>query len=89
MCKWGTDVEVTLCRPKSISGRMRISVDSCIAPLVQALNDAKIETTGCCCGHGKTHGWITLADGRALLIHETDGEIVTTEREAETAKGEL
>jgi len=54
MCKWGTDREVVLMKPKPISGRKKIKVDACIAPLVQMLNDYGIETIACCCGHGKT-----------------------------------
>ncbi len=71
MCEWGTDTEVTLCEPLPSSHRTSIPVDACIAPLVQALNDAGIETTGSCCGHGKGDGSITLGDGRELLICET------------------
>ncbi len=54
MCKWGTDKEVMLMKIKPISGRREIKVDACVAPLVQMLNDFGIETTACCCGHGKT-----------------------------------
>lgn len=54
MCKWGTDKEVILMRSKIISGRKKIKVDACIAPLIQMLNDYGIETIACCCGHGKT-----------------------------------
>ena len=43
-------------------------VDKCIAPIVQALNDAGIYTAGCCCGHGETDGNIILHDGRLLTI---------------------
>jgi len=53
MCKWGTDVEVKLCRPRKHSGLTTAKVDACIAPLVQMLNDYGIQTEGCCCGHGK------------------------------------
>ncbi len=73
MCKWGTDIEVRLCKPRPISGNATAPVDSCIAPLVQALNDANIETTGSCCGHGNGDGSITLADGRELLIRHGVG----------------
>jgi hypothetical protein len=69
MCEWGTDLIVRLCQPMPVSGRTEISVDACIAPLVQALNDAGIETTGCCCGHGHGPGNILLADGRELIIN--------------------
>lgn len=68
MCKWGTSKMVTLCSPRNISGRIEVGVDECIADLVQALNNAKIETTGSCCGHGKHEGNILLKDGRILEI---------------------
>ncbi len=73
MCEWGTTVplEVTLPPRLSSTGRKKICVkpvDSCIAPIVKALNDAGILTTGCCCGHGKARGWIGLHDGRELVI---------------------
>lgn len=29
-----------------------VEVDSCIAPIVAALNDGGIPTVGSCCGHG-------------------------------------
>lgn len=35
-------------------------LDPEIAPLVYALNRAGYETTGSCCGHGKTEGWIRV-----------------------------
>ncbi len=72
MCQWGTDTEVLLCKPRPVSGGVTVPVDSCIAPIVQALNDASIETTGSCCGHGSGPGSITLADGRELLIRERE-----------------
>lgn len=50
-----------------ISGRYR-DIDSCIAPLVAALNQAGITTVASCCGHGKRPGNIALADGRELVI---------------------
>jgi len=53
MCKWGKNKDVTLIKAKLFSGRKRIKVDACIAPLVQMLNDYGIETIACCCGHGK------------------------------------
>jgi hypothetical protein len=43
-------------------------VDRCIAPLVQALNDAGIYTANSCCGHGESDGTIHLHDGRVLRI---------------------
>lgn len=42
--------------------------DPCIAPLVEALNEAGISTVASCCGHGERPGKIALADGRELFI---------------------
>jgi|SRR3989304_9383533 len=39
-----------------------VYIDSCIAPIVKALQDANIITTSSCCGHGKTNGYIVLGD---------------------------
>ena len=61
MCKWGTDSLI------EINGRTW-GVDSCIEPLVKALNDAHIKTVASCCSHGKGLGSIVLRDGRELLI---------------------
>jgi len=68
MCKWGTDTKVKLCEI-DLNGLTREQhkertkilglkedeelIDSCIAPLVQVLNDYGIETVASCCGHGK------------------------------------
>ena len=54
MCKWGTYKDVKLAYPKECSGRTVVPVDSCIAKVIQKLNDEKIYTKGCCCGHGKS-----------------------------------
>lgn len=48
------------------------AVDSCIADIVQALNDAGILTSSCCCGHGEYPGSILLQDGRELIIVRPD-----------------
>ena len=68
MCKWGTHTKVKLCKidlkgltKNQHKGRAKILdmkeneelIDSCIAPLVQMLNDYGIETIASCCGHGK------------------------------------
>lgn len=72
MCKWhgGTfegNVPVTLAHPKS-NGQQVAYVDPCIQTLVQALNDAGLQTLNSCCGHGIRPGWIALEDGRAILV---------------------
>ena len=73
MCKWGTSepVEVTVPAHLSHTGETRQAVkdvDACIAPLVRALNAAGLTTVASCCGHGKGHGNIALADGREIVI---------------------
>lgn len=76
MCKWGTDIMLRVPMPADLSytGEFRWAdkpVDACIAPLVQALNDAEIYTANCCCGHGKAAGEIILHDGRVLIVVDT------------------
>ena len=67
MCEWGKTVRVKLCKPQR--GSCFVDVDECIAPLVQALNDAGIETIASCCGHGHILGNVILRDDRVLEIH--------------------
>lgn len=50
-----------------IAGRIR-DIDTCIAPIVQALNNTGVATIACCCGHGKRPGNIALTDGREIII---------------------
>jgi len=68
------DAEVWRCRSckqlptiLKIGGKAR-QIDTCIAPIVKALNEGGIRTKACCCGHGKGMGDIALEDGRELLI---------------------
>ncbi len=64
-------MEVTIPAALSHTGTERRDVrdiDSCIAPLVKALNDGGVLTVASCCGHGKGFGNIALRDGRELLI---------------------
>ena len=73
MCEWGNNVICNVPIPAELShtGKpywKQIGIDSCIAPIVQALNDAGIYTANCCCGHGKADGSILLQDGRELII---------------------
>lgn len=54
------DKKVTLCKPRE-NDMITAKVDSCIAPLVQVLNDYGIQTVSSCCGHGKTsHSYIRI-----------------------------
>lgn len=73
MCKHGEEVILEVPIPENLSctGEFRWAkkgIDLCIAPIVKALNDAGIYTSGCCCGHGKIDGSISLQDGRVLWI---------------------
>jgi len=69
MCKHGDTVKVEVHHVGEIRC-VEVDVDRCLAPIVKALNQAgpPVPTEGCCCGHGKTTGHITLSDGRILGI---------------------
>lgn len=62
MCKWNT-----LKKVKLTNGQF-VSVDSCIADIIQALNNTGIRTVASCCGHGKQPSSIILADGKEIRI---------------------
>lgn len=73
MCTHGTTVRVavTVDARLSHSGRTEIKVkpiDSCIAPIVAALEAAGVHMFGSCCGHGRSDGEILLVDGRKLVV---------------------
>lgn len=73
MCKWGTSTPLTVAIPAYLSHtgverRDVKDIDSCIAPIVCALNDAGVVTIASCCGHGKRPGNIALSDGREIII---------------------
>ena len=75
MCNWGTTTELEITIPAHLSHtgkpyRKVMGIDACIAPIVEALNKAGIETIGSCCGHGKGPGGITLADKREIAVKE-------------------
>jgi len=73
MCKWGTDTVVRVKMPADLShtGEERWAdkgIDSCIAPIVKALQEGGIDMRSSCCGHEKRDGEISLADGRTLVV---------------------
>lgn len=68
MCEHGTITRVSLAHPRKLDGKQWAGVDSCIAPLVQALNSAGIQTVASCCGHGHRPGSIILEDDRELIV---------------------
>lgn len=61
MCSHGTTVVVEI-------GGVPRDVDSCIAPLVRALNAAGMTTVASCCGHGHRPGTIALAGGYEIVL---------------------
>jgi hypothetical protein len=77
MCSHGDEVVLLVPVPANLShtGKFRWDtkgVDRCIAPIVQALNNAGIYTASSCCGHGEENGNIDLHDGRTLVIVAPD-----------------
>jgi len=74
MCEWGDTVTLNLVIKLDDFNYIEEprSIDRCIAPIVQALNDAGVYTDACCCGHGKQPGSIILTDGRELRICSYD-----------------
>ena len=73
MCEWDETVKVRVKIPADLSctGKEKwreCDIDSCIAPIVEALQGAGIDMRGSCCGHNKSEGDIHLQDGRVLVI---------------------
>jgi hypothetical protein len=73
MCKYGDTKTVLVTVPNNLSHtgqsfRKMAQIDSCIAPIVEALEAKGVFMRSSCCGHGKREGVIELQDGRMLLI---------------------
>ncbi|MPZ13776.1 MAG: hypothetical protein GEU73_05030 [Chloroflexi bacterium] len=66
MCNDHSGTQVTVKHPEK--GLCRFDVDTCIAPLVEALFAAGIPAVASCCGHGHRPGNIALEDGREIVI---------------------
>ena len=67
MCKQGTTTTILLAKPDK-KGHLIAGVDSCIAPLVQLLNNIGKETVASCCGHGKQPSSIIFRDNTEIRI---------------------
>jgi hypothetical protein len=50
----------------------QMKIDSCIAPIVEALQEKGIDMRGSCCGHKRAPGHIELQDGRIIQILNGD-----------------
>lgn len=75
-----TVVRVWLPAELSYTGRARWAdkpIDSCIAPIVNALNRGGVLTRTSCCGHGRALSLIDLHDGRMLTIEPFKTEETT------------
>ncbi len=53
-----------------------VEIDSCIAPIIIALNDASLRTISSCCGHGKTDGYILMKDMLIIISKERESKDV-------------
>ncbi len=78
MCKWGTEVKLWVTVPAHLSHSgekftKETGIDACISHIVTALNNAGMPTSNCCCGHGKSYGWIALHDGREIRLFHPGG----------------
>lgn len=85
MCQWGDTVDLLVPIPAELShtGKARWdvkSVDRCLAPLIKALNDRGLYTSGCCCGHSKGPGDIRFHDGQVLHLPPLDASQGGTEQ---------
>ena len=77
MCKWGINSLIFVKIPADLSSTgmekwRYMGIDSCIADIVQALQNGGIDMRGSCCGHHKYWGDIHLQDDRVLLIVNGD-----------------
>lgn len=73
MCDWNNTIPLQIWLPANLSrtgeaGWEIRGVDSCIAPIVRALNDAGVVTVASCCGHGKRPSSIALVGGSEIII---------------------
>lgn len=67
MCNEHSTAIVRLHHPR-LDGIAIVGVDPCIASLVQAFNDAGIQTIASCCGHGHQPASIVLEDFREIRV---------------------
>ena len=84
MCKDGNYQVVRVKIPADLSSTGKekwkdVSIDYCIADVVDALQKDGIDMRGSCCGHGRMPGYIQLQDGRLLIL--TDDRYLVNEWE--------
>jgi hypothetical protein len=73
MCDHNTATVMVSVRTSSDSDEWKlVPIDSCLAPIIDALQKGGIVTSRCCCGHGKTDGFILLEDRLITITQKTD-----------------
>ncbi len=77
MCEWGDLEMVRVKIPADLAATGEatwkdVGIDSCIAPIVEALQAAGIDMRGSCCGHYRGPGEIELQDGRRLRVERRE-----------------
>ena len=75
-CKYGDEVVL---KAPFWTGKKDISIDRCIAPIIQMLWDNGIRTLNSCCGHGKVYPSVVIdecedAEKTAELLKKHDPE---------------
>lgn len=73
-CPSNTGADDDWCHVTDVEVWHTVAIDECIAPIVDALNQAGALTVASCCGHGKQPGSIVLRDGRELTIAIEGGQ---------------
>ena len=53
----------------------RVSVDRCLAPLIEMLNIYGIKTLACCCGHGKSAKSGIRISARNIEFHPLEEDV--------------
>jgi hypothetical protein len=64
VCEWGNEIVVNL--PDDIDPERKsrkVSLDSCIAEVIQRLWKQGCQIRSCCCGHGKENASIVISGG--------------------------
>ena len=88
MCKYGNTILTKVKIPADLShtGKSfwkKAGIDSCVAPIVKALQKGGIDMRGSCCGHGKMDGDIHLQDGRILIIKQNGDQYLADRKKVE------
>ena len=51
-----------------------VEIDKCLVPLIKTLNNYGIQTTHCCCGHGKNTSYVIIrGENSKMRMRDVDG----------------